>query len=289
MYSAGDRRSSHSLQRAFADLDPGVPLRGQGQRQWPAPPPRRARLGLRPRQRQCELLQALRAGADPAECAFAGVGKQDWEIRLGLRNDIGLFNVESEAELERIDFLAEQEAAPRGSPCASTPDVAVGTHDYIATGRKQDKFGIDFETAARLIPRSSARAACGCARTTSTSAPCCSSLGPYLEAAERVLRSTRSRSAATASRPTTWAVASGSATCSPTAPGRARAGSASRSAAALRLAPAARARALPRRQRRAPPGPACCTTSTGAPRTRHRRRRHERPRPSGPTRPGTRC
>ncbi|MDR3077143.1 MAG: diaminopimelate decarboxylase, partial [Planctomycetota bacterium] len=55
-----------------------------------------------------ELIRALRAGADPRKIVFSGVGKTDAEIRMGLENDILMFNVESEAELDRIQILAAE-------------------------------------------------------------------------------------------------------------------------------------------------------------------------------------
>lgn len=100
-----------------------------------------------------ELLRALRIGADPASLVFAGVGKQDWELKLGLAAGIGMFNVESESELERLGALAEAADKKARIALRLNPDVAVETHEYISTGKKENKFGLDFATADRLVPR----------------------------------------------------------------------------------------------------------------------------------------
>ena len=100
-----------------------------------------------------ELQRAQRAGADPASIVFAGVGKQEWEIRDALRAGIGVFNVEGEAELERLAALAKAEQANAKIALRVNPDVGVETHAYITTGKKENKFGVDLETASRLVPR----------------------------------------------------------------------------------------------------------------------------------------
>jgi len=98
-----------------------------------------------------ELLRALKAAAEPSQMVFAGVGKQDWEIQLALEAGIGLFNVESASELERIQAIAEQLAAETRVALRLNPDVDAGTHEYIATGKSENKFGVDFATAAGLV------------------------------------------------------------------------------------------------------------------------------------------
>ena len=94
-----------------------------------------------------ELARALAAGVAPAKIVFSGVGKTDAEIVAGLDAEILQFNVESVAELERIDLLAR--ARDRSAPVAIriNPDVDAGTHDKIATGRAADKFGIPWPEA----------------------------------------------------------------------------------------------------------------------------------------------
>lgn len=92
-----------------------------------------------------ELYRVEKAGGDPSRCTFAGVGKTDEEIRFALDLGILSFNVESEAELERINRIAA--AANHRAPIALrvNPDVEADTHKYISTGKSENKFGIGIE------------------------------------------------------------------------------------------------------------------------------------------------
>lgn len=89
-----------------------------------------------------ELFRALRAGADPAKIVFSGVGKRDDEIEAALEAGIKMFNVESRAELRRIDAVAAR--CGRRAPVAFrvNPDVDPKTHPYISTGLRTSKFGV---------------------------------------------------------------------------------------------------------------------------------------------------
>ncbi|MBI3087757.1 MAG: diaminopimelate decarboxylase [Candidatus Omnitrophica bacterium] len=100
-----------------------------------------------------ELHKALAAGCPPKRIVFASVGKQPEEIRDALRAGIFCLNVESLPELETIQ--AEAVLARRAAPVALriNPDVEAHTHRYITTGIAESKFGIDLETAERLISR----------------------------------------------------------------------------------------------------------------------------------------
>lgn len=89
-----------------------------------------------------EIEAALKAGFQPAKIVFAGVGKSDWEIELGLENDIFCFNVESMPELEVIDGLAKKKGKTAQIALRLNPDINVHTHHYITTGLKENKFGI---------------------------------------------------------------------------------------------------------------------------------------------------
>ena len=95
-----------------------------------------------------ELFRALRAGADPRRIVYSGVGKTDAEIDAALARGIKLFNVESRAELRRIDARAA--AAGVRAPLAFrvNPDVDPKTHPYISTGLRTSKFGIPIAEAA---------------------------------------------------------------------------------------------------------------------------------------------
>lgn len=90
-----------------------------------------------------EVQAALDAGIPASEVVFAGVGKADWEINLGLDNDIFCFNVESAAELEVINELAGAKNKVASVALRINPEVDAHTHAYITTGLKENKFGIN--------------------------------------------------------------------------------------------------------------------------------------------------
>lgn len=92
-----------------------------------------------------ELYRVQHAGADTTRVVFAGVGKTDNEIRQGLEQNILMFNVESEAELDAISRIAG--AMNRVAPVALrlNPDIDGKTHAKTTTGKKGNKFGMDFE------------------------------------------------------------------------------------------------------------------------------------------------
>jgi len=100
-----------------------------------------------------ELARALAVGADPAKIVFSGVGKQEWEMRAGLQAGIKCFNVESEAELERLAEVAAQMGAVAPVSLRVNPDVDARTHPYISTGLKENKFGIAIENAVQVYQR----------------------------------------------------------------------------------------------------------------------------------------
>jgi diaminopimelate decarboxylase len=97
-----------------------------------------------------ELLRVQTVGGSPGKTVFAGVGKTDEEIAAALEAGVLMFNVESEAELEAIARVAA--AAGKVAPIALrvNPDVDPKTHRYISTGKKESKFGMDIERAARV-------------------------------------------------------------------------------------------------------------------------------------------
>lgn len=100
-----------------------------------------------------EIHRALKVGADPGKIAYAGVGKTDGEIRYALEKGILLFNAESQEEIENIDRIAA--AMGRTAPIALrvNPDVDPQTHTYIATGKKETKFGVDLVRAKEILAR----------------------------------------------------------------------------------------------------------------------------------------
>ena len=103
-----------------------------------------------------ELERVLRAGGDPERVVFSGVGKGDAEIDFGIKCGIGTFNVESAAELERIE--ARSRIVGRQAPVSVrvNPDVDPNTHPYISTGLKESKFGVPAPIARELYRRAHA-------------------------------------------------------------------------------------------------------------------------------------
>ncbi len=98
-----------------------------------------------------ELARALRVGADPRKIVFAGVGKTEDELRAALDNDILMLNVESEAELDAIQAIAAEMGTVAPVALRLNPDVDAKTNAKTTTGKKENKFGIDFPTASRLV------------------------------------------------------------------------------------------------------------------------------------------
>ena len=98
-----------------------------------------------------EIEAALAAGVSPAKVVFAGVGKADWEINLGLDNDIFCFNVESIPELEIIKELAAAKGKVANVALRINPNVSANTHHYITTGLSENKFGINMSELNQVI------------------------------------------------------------------------------------------------------------------------------------------
>ncbi|UUO23664.1 diaminopimelate decarboxylase [Colwellia sp. M166] len=97
-----------------------------------------------------ELMRVIEAGGDPKKVVFSGVGKTSDEIAFALNLGIYCFNVESPAELERIQAVAEKLDKIAPISLRVNPDVDAGTHPYISTGLKENKFGIGIEQAPEL-------------------------------------------------------------------------------------------------------------------------------------------
>ena len=98
-----------------------------------------------------EVQVALDAGFKASDIVFAGVGKSDAEIRLGLDAGIGRFNVESEAELRVISEIAA--ACGKVAPVSLrvNPDIGAHTHAGITTGLAENKFGINYEQLPAVL------------------------------------------------------------------------------------------------------------------------------------------
>lgn len=101
-----------------------------------------------------ELFRALKAGGDPSKIVYAGVGKSDGEIQYALENDIFMFNVESQAELKHISDLAVKAGKTARVALRINPDIDANTHAKTTTGKKENKFGIDFTAAEKIMKQS---------------------------------------------------------------------------------------------------------------------------------------
>lgn len=100
-----------------------------------------------------EIEASVRAGFPGSLIAFAGVGKSDWEINVGLDNDIFCFNVESVPELEVIDQLAAARGKTAPVAFRLNPNVGAHTHANITTGLAENKFGIAMRDMIPVIER----------------------------------------------------------------------------------------------------------------------------------------
>jgi len=94
-----------------------------------------------------ELARVLAAGGDPARIVFSGVGKRHAEMRAALAAGVRCFNVESESELVHLDAVAGSMGLRAPVSLRVNPDVDAGTHPYISTGLRENKFGISHERA----------------------------------------------------------------------------------------------------------------------------------------------
>lgn len=99
---------------------------------------------------QGELERVLKAGGDPKKVVFSGVAKKSSEIQRALEVGIRCFNVESFAELDRIQTVAKKLDKIAPISIRVNPDVDAQTHPYISTGLKDNKFGVDIEKAPEL-------------------------------------------------------------------------------------------------------------------------------------------
>ena len=100
-----------------------------------------------------EIQRALDTGFPASKIVFAGVGKSDWEINLGLDNDIFCFNVESEPELEVINELAKAKGKIASVAFRINPNIGAHTHANITTGLAENKFGIAMKDMGHIIQK----------------------------------------------------------------------------------------------------------------------------------------
>ncbi|HDZ56891.1 MAG TPA: diaminopimelate decarboxylase [Pseudomonas xinjiangensis] len=103
-----------------------------------------------------ELERVLAAGGNPSRIVFSGLGKTAAEMRRALELGIHCFNVESTAELERLQEVAADMGVQAPVSLRVNPDVDAKTHPYISTGLKENKFGIDIASAPAVYRRAAA-------------------------------------------------------------------------------------------------------------------------------------
>jgi len=134
-----------------------------------------------------ELARVLAAGGAPWRIVFSGVGKSEEEMRRALAAGVRCFNVESEAELERLEAVAARVGARAPVALRVNPHVDARTHPYIATGLRKSKFGVPIERAPSLYARAAELAHVDIAGVDFHIGSQQTSLEPFTDALERVL------------------------------------------------------------------------------------------------------
>jgi diaminopimelate decarboxylase len=134
-----------------------------------------------------ELARVLKAGGDPRKVVFSGVGKTVAEMRQALVAGIGCFNVESEAELLRLNDTALGLKKKAAIALRVNPDVDPKTHPYISTGLKDNKFGVDIDEAGRLYALARTLPALEVVGVACHIGSQLQALAPFLDALDRVL------------------------------------------------------------------------------------------------------
>ena len=97
-----------------------------------------------------EVKRALTAGVDKYKIIFSGVGKRDDEIREALQKDILMLNLESEAEMKRVELVAKELGKEARISIRVNPNIDPQTHPYISTGLHENKFGVEIDMAKRM-------------------------------------------------------------------------------------------------------------------------------------------
>ncbi|MFT5277679.1 MAG: diaminopimelate decarboxylase [Glaciecola sp.] len=134
-----------------------------------------------------ELSRVIEAGGDPTKVVFSGVGKTSNEIRFALQHNIMCFNVESDAELDRIDYVASELGVKAPISIRINPDVDAKTHPYISTGLKANKFGIARDDALRVYKRAEAMSNLDVRGMDCHIGSQLTDLSPFVDALERLL------------------------------------------------------------------------------------------------------
>ena len=135
-----------------------------------------------------ELERVLAAGGKPQRIVFSGVGKTAPEMQRALEVGIHCFNVESEAELERLNSVAAAMNVVAPISLRVNPDVDAKTHPYISTGLRDNKFGIDIERAPEVYRRAAVLANIEIKGVDCHIGSQLIDTSPFLDALERVLK-----------------------------------------------------------------------------------------------------
>src|SRR5689334_21807270 len=134
-----------------------------------------------------ELARVLKAGGDPRKVVFSGVGKSVAEMKQALLAGISCFNVESEAELARLNETALAMKKRAAIALRVNPDVDPKTHPYISTGLKASKFGVEIAAAERLYALARTLPGIEIAGVACHIGSQLQELAPFLDALDRVL------------------------------------------------------------------------------------------------------
>ncbi|MEW6999055.1 diaminopimelate decarboxylase [Colwelliaceae bacterium BS250] len=134
-----------------------------------------------------ELARVIEAGGDPKKVVFSGVGKKVDEIQYALEQGIHCFNVESEAELTRINDVAKAMGKIAPISMRVNPDVDAGTHPYISTGLKDNKFGIPIDEAVAIYQKAAAMSHLSVNGVDCHIGSQLTEVKPFLDALDRVL------------------------------------------------------------------------------------------------------
>jgi diaminopimelate decarboxylase len=134
-----------------------------------------------------ELARVLAAGGDPAKVVFSGVGKTRAEMQLAIEQGVRCFNVESTAELEVLSEVAAGMGQKARVSLRVNPDVDAGTHPYISTGLKGNKFGVAHELAVNTYRRAAALPGIEVVGIDCHIGSQITEIAPYLDALDRVL------------------------------------------------------------------------------------------------------
>lgn len=134
-----------------------------------------------------ELERVLRAGGEPQNIIFSGVGKTEAEIRRALEAGIGCFNIESASELVRIDQIARSMERIAPVSLRVNPDVDPNTHPYISTGLRENKFGIPIEDAFELYQQAAQSQGLEVKGIACHIGSQLTEVDPFIEALERVM------------------------------------------------------------------------------------------------------